>query len=154
MRRNELWLRAIAFCAVLLPLQGCPGTIDDPQAFLDGRNPTDSGPQEDAMVGGCDVEAIFESSATGCAGAACHAGGGASAPNLEMSNWANLSDTSIFCPDTPYVTPGNPEASAVYLKLLPDGERGPCTGNRMPSTRPALPDDEIACVRSWIEGMQ
>ena len=150
-------LRASALFVVLLSVQGCPGTISDEEAaaFLAARNGVDGGGGElDAMMQGCDVAAIFTDATTGCAGAACHAGGGMTAPNLEMSNWANLGEISFFCSDTPYVTPGNPDASSVYLKLLPDGQRGSCTGNRMPSTRPALSDADIACVRSWIEGMQ
>lgn len=146
---------------LMLLLQGCPGSIDDPQAFLDGRNMTDSGKPDastdDATTGdaseGCDVSAIFNDSETGCAGASCHAGGGPTAPLLEMSNWENLNTSSLFCPDTPYVSPGDPSNSAVYLKLLPDGMRGTCTGARMPSSRPPLSDADIECVRSWIEGM-
>lgn len=137
----------------MFSLQGCPGTIDDPQAFLDGRNMTDSSTPDTGGGDECDVVDIFTDSAAGCAGASCHAGGGPTAPNLEMSNWGNLQTDSLFCPDVPYVTPGNPEMSAVYLKLLPDGMRGVCTGGRMPSGRAFLSDEQIACVRTWIEEM-
>ncbi len=141
---------------LMLSLQGCPGTIDDPQAFLDARNMTDAGRQDtstpDATTG-CNILELFTNATTGCAGASCHAGGGVTAPSLEMDDWGNLGATSLFCKDTPYVTPGEPNASALYLKLLPDGERAPCVGDRMPSTRPALSPNEIECVRAWIEGM-
>ncbi len=42
--------------------------------------------------------------------------------------------------------PGNPEASLIYQKLSPTP---PC-GSPMPLARPALSDEDVACVLAWI----
>ena len=89
---------------------------------------------------------------TGCAGASCHVGG-PSAPRREMADWGDLNMESLFCVGQPYVDPGNPNNSAVYLKLLPDGMRDNCAGAQMPSGR-QLPTEDVDCIRQWIEGMQ
>lgn len=49
------------------------------------------------------------------------------------------------------VEPGDPEASYLYLKINDrQGEVGGF-GDRMPPTGFALPDDDIALIREWIE---
>src|SRR5436309_7991721 len=48
------------------------------------------------------------------------------------------------------VTPGDPDHSLVYLKLL-SPHQGAYRGPRMPLSMEPLKDDDIARVRTWIE---
>ena len=46
----------------------------------------------------------------------------------------------------PYVTPGDPSKSFLYLKLTGD----PTAGARMPLGSPALPDAQLEAISNWI----
>lgn len=60
--------------------------------------------------------------------------------------------TSLICGPraVPYVTPGGPESSLLYLKVS-SGDARPICGSRMPQGGAALPDQWICAIRVWIE---
>lgn len=54
-------------------------------------------------------------------------------------------------PDVSYVTPGDPDDSYLYLKLLGEQATVGGSGSRMPQGG-VLPDDQLDLVRYWILG--
>ncbi|HEX2674669.1 MAG TPA: hypothetical protein VHM25_27525 [Polyangiaceae bacterium] len=153
-----------AFCLV-----ACPGTLDDKERFLvdagsAGKTGTagngagggatseagsDAGADPDAgpNLGPCGdvVQRIFVPS---CGGTGCHGATGAQ-QDLDLVSpgvAARVVGVSgIGCSAT-LADPANPEASLIYQKLSPTP---PC-GSPMPLARPALSDDDVACVLAWI----
>lgn len=81
----------------------------------------------------------------------CHGAASAQA-NLNLSDgWETRiigQPGSAACNGTTLVVPGDPEASLIYQKILPEP---PCN-SRMP-LGPALPDEHIACIRDWIAAL-
>jgi hypothetical protein len=91
------------------------------------------------------VQRIFVPS---CGGTGCHGATGAQ-QDLDLVSpgvAARVVGVSgIGCSAT-LADPANPEASLIYQKLSPTP---PC-GSPMPLARPALSDDDVACVLAWI----
>lgn len=90
-----------------------------------------------------------------CGGSECHAAGGASPPDLETA--AGLRDRllgpSIQARGAPYVVPGNPDASYLYVKCTPDfSSRGMGYGAVMPSDGSPLSSAELEQLGAWIRG--
>lgn len=119
---------------------GCPGELENPERFLDGGIPQTCPdiPSE-----------LFVKS---CAGSICHEGANPAAgldliaPNVE----SRLVDKpGRDCPGL-LVDPVLPEASLLYLKLLPS----PGCGSPMPVGKPMLNGFEVECVREWIATRQ
>ncbi len=139
----------IASGAVLgLLLAGCPGTLGS--EFFDGGNNGDGG------TGGCDdidVPAdIFASTSEqgGCARMDCHSSGTLFPPELADANSiAGLTDSGNC--GIPWITPGDPDSSLLYLKLLANPPAA-CP-SRMPLLSAPLDDATIACVADWISGL-
>jgi len=173
MRTDHLarWLRATTFATSTalgaLLLVACPGTLDDKERFLVAGNAGKSGTAGSASGGGEDagvppdgagsdagpnlgpcgdvVERIFEPS---CGGTGCHGATGAQQGlDLVSPGIAErvVGVSGIGCSAT-LADPANPEASLIYQKLSPTP---PC-GSPMPLARPALSDDDAACVLAWI----
>lgn len=95
---------------------------------------------------GANVQAeVFNKS---CAFNSCHGGGSPSGSmNLEAPAFANIVGVpSSQVPGMDRVTPGDPGASYLFLKLTQDA---PAVGDRMPNTAP-LNDERIELVRAWI----
>jgi hypothetical protein len=142
----------------VLLLTGCPGTLDDKQRFLvdggsAGRGSNDAAPpgEPDAGLGPCgDVVArIFDPS---CGGTGCHGGTGAQ-QNLDLVSpgvAARVVGVSGVGCASILADPANPESSLIYQKLSPTP---PC-GSPMPLARPALSDEDAACVLAWIAAQQ
>jgi len=150
---------------IALLLAACPGTLEDKQRFLTysgsaGKTgtagnatgggedvPSDAGPDADPNLGPCGdvVERIFVPS---CGGTGCHGATGAQ-QDLDLVSAGVASRVvgvpGIGCSAT-LADPANPEDSLLYQKLLPTP---PC-GSPMPLARPALSDEDVACVRAWI----
>lgn len=81
-----------------------------------------------------------------CARSGCHAG--SQRPDLRASNaFANIVDVASSR-GTPYITPGDPDNSYLYLKAV--GASG-ISGVRMPRGRPALSSSVLDAMREWIE---
>lgn len=129
-----------------LGLCACPGTIDNVEPFLAARRP-------DAGTLVCpDVVAEFFSNPQNCSAANCHASSAFQAGlDLESPNLvARLEAASATpsCGGGRVLEPGQPEASLLYTKLLPD----PACGSTMPLRR-TLPAGGVECVRRWIVGL-
>lgn len=154
-----------------LLLVACPGTLDDKQRFLvdagsagrpaaagsggdeDAAVPSDAG--SDAAAGsdagpdlgpcGDVVERIFVPS---CGGTGCHGATG-SQQDLDLVSEGVaqrvVGVSGVGCTAT-LADPADPEASLLYQKLSPTP---PC-GSPMPLARPALSDEDVACVLAWI----
>ena len=147
-------------------LVGCPGTLDHKERFLvdagnaanggsetgnDAAVPDDAGADADADAGpdsgacGDVVARIFVPS---CGGTGCH-GSVAAQQDLDLVSPGVaervVGVSGIGCSST-LADPANPEASLIYQKLLPTP---PC-GSPMPLARPALSDEDTACVLAWI----
>ncbi|HEY0468177.1 MAG TPA: hypothetical protein VGC79_28455 [Polyangiaceae bacterium] len=158
------WGWSMAVSALLL-LTGCPGTLDDKERFLvdagnagsaasgssggdaaaTGKAGSDAGPDSDAGPCGDVVERIFVPS---CGGTGCH---GATGPQQDLDLVSAgvaarvVGVQGIGCAST-LADPANPEASLIYQKLSPTP---PC-GSPMPLARPALSEEDAACVLAWI----
>lgn len=110
--------------------------------------PSTSGCKAKPEVAECDVYKLFERS---CDGAACH---GAQAPRANLDLVSPGLDQRLFhelgtadCDERKLVFPGRPEDSLIYIKV---SESEPFCGARMP-VGSALPAEDIACIRSYIE---
>jgi hypothetical protein len=164
--RTATWGSSLVLGALLLA--ACPGTLDDKERFLvdaasagkpgaagsstgggsdaagadAGANP-DAGPD----LGPCGdvVERIFVPS---CGGTGCH-GATAAQQDLDLVS-AGVAERVVGVPgigcSATLADPANPEASLIYQKLSPTP---PC-GSPMPLARPALSDEDAACVLAWI----
>lgn len=156
---------AASFGVGAFVLGGCPGTLEDKQRFLaaagsagatsggrDGGSSaagSDAGPDPDAGpdLGPCgDVVArIFVPS---CGGTGCH-GATAAQQDLDLVS-PGVAQRVVGVPglgcSTLLADPANPEASLIYQKLSPTP---PC-GSPMPLARPALGDEDAACILAWI----
>ncbi|HYQ04640.1 MAG TPA: hypothetical protein VER96_38465 [Polyangiaceae bacterium] len=168
--------RALAFASSLvlgaLLLAGCPGTLDNKERFLvDAGNGGKTGSAGNAAGGGEDAapsDAGSDAAATpdggpdlgpcgdvvarifvpSCGGTGCHGPSGAQQDlDLVSPGVAGrvVGVSGIGCTST-LADPANPETSLIYQKLLPTP---PC-GSPMPLARPALSDEDVACVRAWI----
>jgi len=160
---------ALGLALGTLLLVGCPGTLEHKERFLvdagnagnasgghsgttggdDAAPPaeagSDAGMESDAGPCGDVVERIFVPS---CGGTGCH---GATGPQQDLDLVSPgvaarvVGVPGIGCSST-LADPANPESSLIYQKLSPTP---PC-GSPMPLARPALSDEEAACVLAWI----
>ncbi len=171
MRSNKLEARivqvmAFGMCAALIALTaGC-----NPSTTLDGNGNDNTSTGDNGSTGGNendnagandnagtdvvsfagDIQPIFT---TNCAG--CHSPGGAAdlaGIALQLTEGVAydllVSQPSVQDPDLTLVAPGDPDASLLLAKVESDS---PPVGLRMPRFAPALSDDEIALIRSWIQ---
>jgi hypothetical protein len=145
----------------VLLLTGCPGTLAHPEHFLlavagassgDAAAPvagsdagTEAGPGPDSGPCGDVVTRIFIPS---CGGTGCHGAVGAQ-QDLDLVS-PGVADRVVGVQGTGCIStladPTDPEGSLIYQKLLPTP---PC-GSPMPLARPALSDEDMACVLAWI----
>lgn len=73
----------------------------------------------------------------------CHGGSG----GLSISYDNLVSQPSDACPGLDFVDPGNPDSSALILKLEGDPD---CSGSQMPKSGAKLTAEQIAPIRQWI----
>ena len=161
---SALFATGITLSALLLT--GCPGTLAHPEHFLlavagasSGGNGAggggaalpgagsgaEAGAGPDTGPCGDVVTRIFIPS---CGGTGCHGAVGAQ-QDLDLVS-PGVADRVVGVQGTGCVStladPTSPEASLLYQKLLPTP---PC-GSPMPLARPALSDEDMACVLAWI----
>jgi len=152
MRTDRSALAALlALAPVLSLLVGCPGTLTDKQRYLDaingGNGSNETAGEAGAASSACGdvVTRIFVPS---CGGTGCH-GAVAAQQDLDLVSPGVASRVvgvvGTGCAST-LADPANPEASLIYQKLSPTP---PC-GAPMPLARPALSDQDAACVLAWI----
>ena len=158
-------LFAVGMALSALLLTGCPGTLDDKQRFLVDAGKAGSGTEGgDAAIAeagsdaGADPDAGPNSGPCGdvvarifvpsCGGTGCH-GPVAAQQDLDLvspgvaARVVGVTGTGCL---TTLADPVNPEASLLYQKLSPTP---PC-GSPMPLARPALSEEDVACVLAWI----
>jgi hypothetical protein len=141
-------------------LAACPGSLDDPGAFLEAGAPQEASLGQDSPVtmppdaatGTCpnpsDVPTtIF---APSCGISTCH-DATAKAQGLDLVT-AGVSMRLINQPATEVknqllADPKNPDQGYLMVKLT---STAPAVGARMPFGLPALSTSQIQCVRAWI----
>jgi hypothetical protein len=153
-----------------LLLSGCPGTLDNKERFLvdagsagngfgggtdggdDAATPDDAGSDASAAGAGPDLgpcgDVVTRIFVPSCGGTGCHGSTGAQQDLDLVSNGVRervVGVTGTGCLST-LADPANPEASLLYQKLSPTP---PC-GSPMPLARPALSEEDTACVLAWI----
>jgi hypothetical protein len=168
--RSACSYRSLAFASSLvlgvLLLVGCPGTLDDKQRFLvdagagkagvadgatgggDDAAPSDAGTNHDAGDTGPCGDVVARIFVPSCGGTGCHGPTGAQqdldlvSPGVaaRVVGVSGIGCTAILA------DPADPDGSLIYQKLSPTP---PC-GSPMPLARPALSDEDVACVRAWI----
>jgi cysteine-rich repeat protein len=154
--------------AVLCPAPQCGNGVQEPGEECDDGNDFDGdGCRGDCFRAQCEVfansfdliqQAIFENH--GCTESACH--GSAQSGGLDLRAGASY-DAIVDAPSTidptrKRVEPGDPQFSVLWLKLAaktlpaqyPAEQLG--IGTPMPSTGPALSEDELEALRLWIYG--
>jgi hypothetical protein len=159
-------------------LGGCPGSLEHKERFLlaaaGNAGQANGGASANSGLGGGGSEAIAPGEAgsdagTGsdagpnlgpcsdvptrifvpsCGGTGCH---GAIGPQQDLDLVspgvaARVVGVSGLGCAVPLADPANPAGSLIYLKLSPTP---PC-GSPMPLARPALSDEDVACVLAWI----
>lgn len=138
MHRAARSLRLIAGLGLALALTACEG-----ETPAEGDGAVDGGSE------GCDVTEIWE---TKCDGPGCHgpdgSGGGLDLLSPGLEDRITLAP-SLQC-DTLLADPSDPQGSELYRKVA----AVPMCGSRMPLGLPPLSDDEVACIRDWISGLQ
>jgi hypothetical protein len=98
-----------------------------------------------------------------CGKSACHVPGGVFAPDLKSpAAWQRLLDVptgyaNTHCPGDRYIAREDPAHKsylfAVVKDAVPTCADGSPGGPRMPFARPALPDDELACLASYVQAV-
>jgi hypothetical protein len=138
--RRAVFSALLTSAATGLLVSGCPGSLDDPDRF--------KGPS--AAECGNRVEEIFK---TTCSTAGCHSGvEPAQGLDLESpgvaSRLVGVAPKGVGCPGV-LVDPKHPTESLLYGKLTP---LPPC-GVPMPFGKTRLTNQDIGCVRTWIESL-
>jgi hypothetical protein len=143
--RTNITLALLPLAAVLgmVAMAGCPGSLDDPNKFLDGGT---------AGSGCLDIPARFKEAAPkGCGGVGCHDPG---QPQVDLIS-ADLPSrlvgvTGTFCMTEVLADPSDPEGSALYLKLTDDF----CGTSKMPLVGDPWTTEELECLAEWIGGLE
>ncbi len=148
-----LWSSAAAL--LLVPcLCGCPGSLNNPEQFVDGSTAAD--PEAGAPDAGkaplCDIEAdVFQVT---CGSVACHGPpGGTSMLDLTSPGVASrvVGVASTLCPGKTLVVAGDPSSSYLMDKLK--GTQPSTCGARMPYLIGPLDDHQMSCVEAWIASL-
>ena len=139
-------LRPALLAALVAGAFGCAAPLDDPARFLDGGT---------AATASCEVDVEADILAARCGGSVCHSAGEERAAGLDLvtagvaERVANVASASAECGGSMLVVPGDPGGSLLYQKL---GDAPPC-GSQMPLAAEPLSDDDLECVRGWIQEM-
>lgn len=112
--------------------------------FLLGFPPADGqGVEAEPVDYGSEIQPIFDAS---CAGAFCHLGGTFSGVDLRSYESTLASFGRRY--GGPVVVAGDSAGSPLWDKVA---QESPQFGERMPSGRPALSDEEIRTIARWID---
>lgn len=139
-------LRPVLLFALAGGAVACAAPLDDPARFLDGGGDS---------VASCNADTEGDILAVRCAGSVCHSAGEQKAAGLDLvspgvaERVANVASASAECGGSMLVVPGDPNGSLLYQKL---GDAPPC-GSQMPLAQEPLSDEDLDCVRSWIQEM-
>lgn len=148
-------LRQLLAVAAAVTVVGCPGTLDDPDRFVDGGGST-CDPSIDVVS-----DIIRTTEAGGCTSSICHddvdPGGGldlltSSLPAALVGRAPTCEDTTnAGCPGACggklLIDPASPEQSYLLEKVR---ESSPTCGDHMPLGFNLSPA-KIACLEAWVE---
>lgn len=155
----------LVLAVAALVLSGCPGTLEDKERFLvDAGHAGHTGSAGGSAASGGEAAAAGKTNSDldagpcgdvvtrifvpSCGGTGCH---DAKGPQQDLDLVSPgvaarvVGVPGIGCTAT-LADPSDPEASLLYQKLSPTP---PC-GSPMPLARPALSDEDVACVLAWI----
>lgn len=144
--------KAGAVAVLLAAPAGCPGTLNDPERFLDQEGGSASGGGSSGG-GTCDApDMIFAGT---CAVAGCHtASSAATAGNLDLTDLtpANVAQRLINVPASGMmsvlrINTADPAQSALITKL----SSPPPFGLQMPYGGSMLSANQIQCITSWVD---
>jgi len=133
-----------------IALGGCPGSLDDPNKFLDGGS---------TSSGGClDIETEMfavegDQDKVGCAGMNCHS---PEQPEIDLvspgvkDRLVGASINEACAPTAVVADPSDPEGSLLYQKVA--GGTPPC-GSPMPFVGAKLSESEVECVKEYISSL-
>ena len=96
------------------------------------------------------VQAIFTQRCSPCHTTGSSGGLHLDPASASFGNLVNVHASSAACATRTRVIPGDSASSYLIAKLL--GEAGIC-GQRMPRNAPPLPDEEVATIAAWIDGL-
>jgi hypothetical protein len=144
----------------LLPLllattTGCPGSLDNKEAFLQaegGGSATSTGTNGTGTGGGIPADDPCDGLITlRCAVPGCHVEG-RTPPDLSYDGRVEriLDVPGPVCDDQLLVSSSAPEESLMYTKCA---EATPECGTQMPFGREKLDDEELACLLEWIQSL-
>lgn len=149
---------ALVLVALLPALVACPGALDNAAEFRTDATPdttaldtvqADTGNDTDEPS--CTPQTIVEDLFVPTCGnnVACHGDFGAGMLNLTQPDpAARVFGTTSTCNERPLAVAGDANASYFYEKLT---SASPECGIQMP-VGITLTDEQIQCVRDWIEG--
>jgi hypothetical protein len=131
---------AVGLFSTAALLAGCPGTLtDEEKAKFTGGGTT------------FECEEIGPYLTKKCGTAGCH-GATTPASNLDLVSPGveqRIANKTAMCGGL-LANTNDPQSSSIYTKLL---DPPPC-GARMPFLQEKLPDEEIDCVLTWLEGIE
>jgi hypothetical protein len=156
--RNLLFITCFALgCSAA---ENGPSTTADAATDTAEKTESDTGAASDTAtsadtpaVEGASFDDVFTTVLnTSCSNGYCHGSvaGGWSVKEDKDQTYAQLvGPDSSQCSGLKRVTAGDPEKSALYLKLR-GGFAGICTGNKMPPSGGIVTAAQLETVRSWI----
>ncbi len=126
-----------------------PSTTTD--AATEAAEPADTATETAPVAGATFDEVYAKVLSTSCASGYCHgnmAGGWSVKPDKDATHAELVGPGSSQCSGLKRVEPGEPEKSALFLKIR-GGFSGVCKGNKMP-TGGSVDAEQLELVRSWI----
>jgi hypothetical protein len=97
-----------------------------------------------------DVYAIFAANCSPCHTTGTSGGLSLSSPTAAYASLVGVGPSNATCASRVRVIPGDSAASYVIAKLRAEPD---ICGTPMPRNRPALPEEEIASIAAWIDGL-
>ena len=97
-----------------------------------------------------DVYAIFAGGCSPCHTTGTSGGLSLGSPTAAYANLVGVGSSNATCSSRVRVIPGDSAASYIIAKLRAEPD---ICGSPMPRNRPALPEEEIASIAAWIDGL-
>jgi hypothetical protein len=155
----RIWCRCIVVLAWLATV-ACDDETETPPAGVDASVADAEPPQPTGPCGAGDFDSTYAAiqevifKRQGCTEQLCH--GKAASGGLDLSPdvaYQNLIDKKATGSTKPLITPGLPNRSYLYDKLLAATEPGTVeiTGSPMPNGRPPLSKEHLEVLRTWIQ---
>jgi hypothetical protein len=130
-----------------------PAETEPADTDTDTQTATDTASADDTAVTGASFDDVYTKVLSlSCSSGYCHgnaAGGWSFSADKAATHAQLVGPASSQCSGLKRVAPGEPEQSALYLKVR--GEfAGTCNGDKMPPPNGSLTAEQLEIVRSWI----